>query len=113
LIANILNGKEYSKLNQIAKENVKSALLENKQVISVAFTALLQTLKSDPQMVKLIQNMPSVNNGERYKDNDNSITKYLESNKNSLLYLAEKNCQNLVEVLTNDSISNASSSYEF
>jgi hypothetical protein len=47
-----------------------------------------------------------VNNGEQYKDNNN-IVKYLESNKDSILGLAEKNYENLVEVLTNDSISSA------
>lgn len=40
-----------------------------------------------------------MNNGEQYKDNNN-IVKYLESNKDSILGLAEKNYENLVEVLT-------------
>ena len=64
--------------------------------------ALIQTLKDDPQMVKLIHNMPSANDGEQYKDNN--ITKYLEANNDSLLDLSEKNYQSLVEALTNDSI---------
>jgi hypothetical protein len=58
-------------------------------------------------MVRLVQNMPSANNGEQYKDNNNNITKYLEFNKNSLLYLTEKNYQSLVEALTNNTIDNA------
>jgi CCR4-NOT transcriptional regulation complex NOT5 subunit len=69
--------------------------------------ALIQTLKDDPEMVKLIQNIPSVSDGEQY---NNSITKYLESNKDNLLDLAEKNYENLVEALTNDVINNAMTS---
>jgi hypothetical protein len=60
-------------------------------------------------MVKLIQNMPSVNDGEQHKDNNN-IVKYLESNKDSILGLAEKNYENLVEALTNSAISNTAAS---
>ena len=64
-------------------------------------------------MVKLIQNIQSANDGKQYKDNNdnynNNITKYLESNKDSILGLAEKNYENLVEILTNNSIANASS----
>ena len=66
--------------------------------------ALIQTLKADPQMVRLIQNIPYTNDGEQYKDNNNNITKYLESNKDSILGLAQKNYENLVEVLTNNAI---------
>ena len=56
-------------------------------------------------MVKLIQNMPSVNDGEQHKDdNNNNITKYLESNRDSILGLAKKNYENLVEALTNNTI---------
>jgi predicted nucleic acid-binding Zn-ribbon protein len=69
LIANILNGEGYSKLNQIVKENVKAVLTNNKQLIPISFVALIQIIKADPQMVKLIQNMPSVNDSEQYKDN--------------------------------------------
>ena len=47
-----------------------------------------------------------MNNGEQYKDNNN-IVKYLESNKDSILGLSEKNYQNLVEALTNNTIDNA------
>ncbi len=112
LIANTLKGEGYSKLNQIVKENVKGVLANNKQLISISFVALIQTLKDDPEMVKLIQNMPSANDGEQYKDNDNSITKYLEVNKDSILYLTEKHYENLVEALANNVINtNANSSY--
>ncbi len=106
LIANILNGEGYSKLNQIAKENVKVVLLENKKLISISFVALIQTIKADPQMVKLIQDIPSTNAG-MHDDNSNNITKYLESNKDNLLDLAEKNYEKLIEALTNDAVSKA------
>ena len=58
-------------------------------------------------MVKLIQNMPSANDGEQDKDNNSNITKYLELNKDRILNLAEKNYENLVEALTNNVISTA------
>ena len=80
-----------------------------KNKISISFVALIQIIKADPQMVKLIQNMPSANDSEQYKDNNN-IVKYLESNKDSISGLVEKNYENLVEALTNGSISNAASS---
>jgi hypothetical protein len=79
LIANILHAEGYSKLKQIVKEIIKAVLSENKQIISLSFAALIQTLKADPQMVKLIQDMPSANDGEQYKDNYNNITKYLNT----------------------------------
>jgi F0F1-type ATP synthase gamma subunit len=109
LIANILNGEGYPKLKQIVKENVKAVLSDNKKLISVSFAALIQTLKADPQMVKLIQNIPSANDGEQNKDDNNNITKHLESNKDRILELAEKNFENLVEALTNNAIATASS----
>jgi hypothetical protein len=101
LIANMLNGEVYSKVKQVAKESVKAVLGENKKLISVSFAALIQTLKADPQMVKLIHNISSANDGE-YKDNNdnNNIIKYLEFNKDRLSDLAEKHYENLVEVLT-------------
>jgi hypothetical protein len=61
-------------------------------------------------MAKLIQNIPGVNDGEQHKDNDNSITKYLELNKDHILNLGEKNYQNLIEALTNNAIDIAASS---
>ena len=111
LIATMLSddNEDYAKLKAIVKESVQAILSDNKIVISTAFAAVVQTLQNDPQMLKLIQNMPSANDGEQYKDNNN-ITKYLEHNKNSLIDLAEKNYENLVEILTNNVIDTASSS---
>ena len=57
-------------------------------------------------MVKLIQNIPSANDGGQHKDNNN-ITKYLELNKDRILNLGEKNYENLVEALTKNAIDNA------
>jgi hypothetical protein len=111
VIANILNGDGYSKLKQIVKQNVKSVLSDSKILISTAFAALIHTLKADPEMVKLIQNIPIANNGEQHKDNNNGIAKYLESNKDNLLDLAEKHYQNLVEALTSNAISSAAATF--
>ncbi|MDQ3970137.1 MAG: hypothetical protein M3227_00420 [Thermoproteota archaeon] len=107
LIANILNGEGYSKIKAIVKENIKEVLSENKKLILVSFVALIQTLKADPQMVKLIQNTLSANDGEKLKDSYNNITKYLELNKDRILNLGEKNYENLVKALTNNAIDNA------
>jgi septal ring factor EnvC (AmiA/AmiB activator) len=109
LIANILNGEDYSKAKQITKENIKAILSDNKKLISIYFAAVIQTLKDDPQMVKLIQNIPSANDGEQYKHDNNNTFKYLESNKATILNLAEKNYENLVEALTNNTIAPTSS----
>ncbi len=109
LIANTLNGEGYSKLNQIAKENVKDIVAENRKLISTAFAAIILSLKADPQMVKLIQNISCANDGEQYKDNNNNITKYLEHNKDRILNLGEKNYENLVEAFTKNAIDIAAS----
>ena len=107
-IVNILNDNEgYSNLKQVAKENVKAVLSDNKMLISTAFAAMIQTLKADPQMVNLIQNILCANDGEQHKDNNINITNYLEFNKDMILALTEKNYENLIEALTNDSISSA------
>jgi chromosome segregation ATPase len=111
VIANILNNEEgYSKLNQIVKENVKAVLSEKRVLISISFTAVIQTLKIDPQMVKLIQNITGANDGEHYKDNHINITQYFESNKDRILNLGERNYENLVEGLTNNAISSTDAS---
>jgi len=81
-------------------------LAENKQLISVSFTALLRTLKSDSKIINLIYKIPAVNDGEKDKDNNN-ITNYLEFNRDRILDFAQKNYENLVETLTNISISSA------
>ncbi len=94
---------------QFVKENVKVVLSENKKLISISFVALIQTIKADPQMVKLIQNIPYTNDGEQNKDNnDINIAKYLEINRDSILDLAEKHYENLVEALTNNAVANTS-----
>src|SRR5215212_315463 len=101
-IANILNNDE---LKQMVKENVKAALSENKQIVSVALTALLQTLKSDPQMINIIYKILTANDSEQQKDDNNgNAIKYFESNKDNILDLAEKHFKNLVEALTNNAI---------
>ena len=108
LIANILNGEGYSKLRQVVIESVKAVLSEKKELISISFVPLIQTLKADPQMVKLIQNIPSANDSKQHEDNDNNnVIKYLELKKDRILDLSEKNYENLVEVLTNSAINNA------
>jgi hypothetical protein len=104
MIANILNREGYSKLEQIIKENVKAALANNKQLISISFVALIQTIKDDPEMVKLIQNITDANDDDQYKDNHINITQYFESNRDRILNLAEKYYENLAEALTNNAI---------
>ena len=106
MIANILNGEGYSKLRQIVKESVKAVLTNNKQLISISFVALFQTLQNDPEIIKAIYSMSTnANDGEKHKDNDNNVvTKYLKSNKDHILNLGEKNYENLVEALTNNAI---------
>ena len=112
LIATMLSNdnEDYAKLKAIVKESVKDVLSDNKTLISIAFAALLKTLKTDPQMVKLIQNIPHANDSEQRKDNDININKYLEFNKDNLLDLAEKYYQNLVGILTNNVINKAAAS---
>jgi site-specific recombinase XerD len=100
-IANISNNDD---LKQIVKENVKAALSKNKQVISVAFTALLQTLKSDPQMINIIYKILTANEREGHQENNDNAIKHLESNKSGLLDLAEKHYENIIESLTNSVI---------
>jgi septal ring factor EnvC (AmiA/AmiB activator) len=110
LIANILNGEDYAKLKSIVKEIVKAVLANNKQLISISFVALIQTLKDNPEIVELIQNIHSANDSEQHKGNENNITKYLELNKDRILNLGEKNYENLVQALTNDVMNNAANS---
>ncbi len=107
LIMNILNGEDYSKIKEIVKEYVKAILSEKRVLILISFAAVIQTLKADTQMINLIQNITSANDGEQHKDNHINITQYFESNKDRILNLVEKNYENLVEVLTNDAIKTA------
>ena len=79
--------------------------------MSVAFSALHQTLKSDPKMINIIYKILNTNDREQYKDNNNNdnVIRYLQPNNDNILDLAEKHYENLVEALTNNAI-NASSS---
>ncbi|HEX5892348.1 MAG TPA: hypothetical protein VFY41_05755 [Nitrososphaeraceae archaeon] len=111
LIANILNGEGYSKLKHVIKENVQAALSDNKKLILLSFAALIQTLINNPEMAKLIYNIPIMNNGQQHKDNDkNNIMKYLQSNKDGFLDLSEKHYETLIEALTNNAIFTATAS---
>lgn len=88
----------------LTNNNVKAVLGNNKMLISsVSFAAPIQTIEFVPEIVNLIRNIPSANDGEQLKD-DNNITNYLEANKHRLLNSTEKNYENLVEALINDSI---------
>jgi mannitol-specific phosphotransferase system IIBC component len=87
---NILNGEGDSKIKQIVKENVKAVLSDNKMLISTAFAAMIQTLKADPQMINLIQNITGANDDKQHKDNHINITQYFESNNyNSFVILTK------------------------
>jgi hypothetical protein len=110
LIATMLSDddEDYTKLKAIVKESVQAILSDNKIVISTAFAALVQTLQNDPEMIKAIYNISIANND---KDNkNNSITNYLELNKDRILNLAEKNYENLVEALTNNAVDTVTNS---
>jgi hypothetical protein len=61
-------------------------------------------------MANLIYNIPTTNDGEQHKDDNNNIKKYLEFNKDSVSDLAQKNYEKLVEALTNDSNSKPATS---
>src|SRR5215217_154604 len=99
-IANILNEESYSKLKQIIKENIRDILSNNKILISTAFAALLQTLKDNPEMANLNYNISIANNDKDNNNNNNVIANYFKANKHTLLDLAQKNYENLVEELT-------------
>jgi hypothetical protein len=106
-IAMISNNDE---LKQLVKENVKAALSENKQVISIAFIALLQTLRSDPQMIDTVYKILTVNDREQDEDINNNAIEYFEVNKDRILDLTEKNYENLLEELTNNVMNTAANS---
>jgi mannitol-specific phosphotransferase system IIBC component len=90
IVKNILNGEGDSKIKQIVKENVKAVLSDNKMLISTAFAAMIQTLKADPQMINLIQNITGTNDDTQHKDNHINITQYFESNNyNSFVILTK------------------------
>jgi ABC-type phosphate/phosphonate transport system substrate-binding protein len=84
----------------------------NEKLISLSFTAVIQTLRINPQMASLIYSIPTANNSQQDKDNSSNITKCLELNKDSICEgLAEKNYQNLIEAMTNNSIDTAVNAY--
>src|SRR5918994_1890925 len=83
----------------------------SEKLISLSFTAVIQTLRTNPQMASLIYSIPTANNSQQDKDNSNNITKCLEFNKDSIGGLVEKNYQNLIEALTNNSIDTAANAY--
>jgi hypothetical protein len=85
-------------------------LSENKKLISVSFAALVQTLKADPEMINIIYKILTANDGEQNRDDNDSITKYLESNKDNILDLEEKNYEKLLEALANNAINTVASS---
>lgn len=62
------------------------------------------------EIVNEILDISITNDGEQHKDNNNSITQYIESNNDKILHLAENNYEDLVEVLTNNAINAAASS---
>ena len=59
-------------------------------------------------MVKLIYNISRSNDGEQHNDNNDNAIKYLESNKDNILDMAEKHFENLVETLTNNTAPSSS-----
>jgi hypothetical protein len=108
---NILNGEGYSKVKQIVKENVKAVLSEKRVLILISFATVIQTLKADPQMINIIYQILTANDREQHKDNSNdNVTKYLESNKDNILYLGERYYENIVDVFTNNVINTGTAS---
>jgi hypothetical protein len=62
-------------------------------------------------MINIIYKILTANNGEQHEDNNNdNAINYPEFNKDSLLYLAEKHYENLVETLTINVINAAGAS---
>ena len=80
--------------------------------MSVAYSTLHQTIRSDPKMINIIYKILTTNDREQYKDNNNNdiAIKYLQPNNDNILDLAEKHYENLVEAFTNNPI-NASFSF--
>ena len=83
-------------------------MAENKQLISISFAALVQTLQNDPEMIKAIYNISIANND---KDNkNNNIANYFKANKDRILNLGETNYEDLVKALANNAIATVISS---
>ena len=62
-------------------------LIHHLTSMSVAYSALHQTLKTDPKMSNIIYQILTINDREQYKDNNNndSAIKYLQSNNDNIL----------------------------
>ncbi|HZC48792.1 MAG TPA: hypothetical protein VE244_07025 [Nitrososphaeraceae archaeon] len=66
-VANIL--KKYNEVYSKLKQFVRAVLSDNKILLSTPVVALLQTLKADPQLARVIQNITTAN--------DDDITKII------------------------------------
>jgi hypothetical protein len=53
-------------------------------LISVSFTEVIQTLRTNPQIASFIYSIPTANNSQQDRDNSNNITKCLGFNKDSI-----------------------------
>ena len=62
-------------------------LIHHLTSMSVSYSALHQTLKTDPKMSNIIYKILTTNDREQYKDNNNndSAIKYLQSNNDNIL----------------------------
>jgi len=58
-------------------------------------------------MIDIIYKIPTANDGDHHKYNNDNTIKHLESNKYNILDLAEKHYENLVEALTNNAIASS------
>ena len=67
--------------------------------MSLAFSALHETLKSDPKMTNIISKILITNDREQYKDNNNndSAIKYFQPNNDNILDLTEKPTKTLLK----------------
>ena len=62
-------------------------LIHHLTSMSVTYSALQQTLKTDPKMSNIIYQILTTNDREQYKDNNNndSAIKYLQPNNDNIL----------------------------
>ena len=65
----------------------------------ISFSALHETLKSDPKMTNIISIILITNDREQYKDNNNndSAIKYFQPNNDNILDLTEKPTKTLLK----------------
>jgi hypothetical protein len=89
------------------KDSIMISCSRDDMLIDGKLTYTIQR-KANPEMVNLIYNILTANDRRHgdHDDNDNAI-KYLEANKDSILDLAERNYENLVEALANNAINTA------